>query len=226
MKCPNCQSENSDTAKFCKKCGTALNTESAPNSHESMVKSMNEHKSQNNNTKIIIVALVIVAVVLAGAFVYMFTSGNSASNSANHADSASQNTSKVDTSDDDEPATASKTSDSSSSKSSSSSMTIKGGSFSTGSADADKTYASINVGKEHAGESVIVQIFYSRDGNSLNNGNMVPAHVHDDGYLYITSADAYLYYPDYATIKLYDSNSNLLDTQSVSLAATSGTQTF
>ena len=55
---------------------------------------------------------------------------------------------------------------------------------------------------------------------------MVPAHVHDDGYLYITSADAYLYYPDYATIKLYDSNSNLLDTQSVSLAATSGTQTF
>ena len=55
MKCPNCQSENSDTAKLCKKCGTALNTEPAPNSHESMVKSMNEHKSQNNNTKIIIV---------------------------------------------------------------------------------------------------------------------------------------------------------------------------
>ena len=96
----------------------------------------------------------------------------------------------------------------------------------TGSAEEDKTYAQIYVGKENAGQSVIVQIFYSRDGNSLNNGNMVPANVHSDGYLYITSADAYLYYPDYATIKLYDSNSNLMDTQSVSLTPTSGTQYF
>jgi len=64
-----------------------------------------------------------------------------------------------------------------------SSISILGGSFSTGSADADKTYARINVGTAHAGEDVIVQIFYSRDGNSLNNGNMVPATVHSDGYL-------------------------------------------
>lgn len=221
MKCPNCQNENSDTAKFCKKCGTALTDgPTTPNSHESMVQSMNNQKAKNNNTKIIIIALVIVAVVLAGAFAYMYTTGNSASGSANHADSASD----VDTSDDDEPATASKTSDDSGS--SSSSMTIKGGSFSTGSAEEDKTYASINVGKEHAGESVTVQIWYSRDGNTLNNGNMVPAHVHDDGYLYITSADAYHYYPDYATINLYDSNNNKIDSQSVSLSPTSGTQTF
>lgn len=107
-----------------------------------------------------------------------------------------------------------------------SSISILGGSFSTGSADADKTYARINVGTAHAGEDVIVQIFYSRDGNSLNNGNMVPATVHSDGYLEIASADAYLYYPDYATINIYDSNSKLLTTQSVSLSPTSGTQTF
>lgn len=227
MKCPNCQSENSDTAKFCKKCGTALNGgQSTPNSHESMVQSMNSQKAKNDNTKIIIIALVIVAVVLAGAFAYMYFMGNSASNSASHVDSASKNPSKVDSSDDDDDdtATASKTSEES--KSSSSSMTIKGGSFSTGSADEDKTYAAINVGKEHAGESVTVQIWYSRNGNTLNHGNMVPAHVHDDGYLYITSADAYLYYPDYATINLYDSNNNKIDSQSVSLSPTSGTQTF
>ena len=225
MKCPNCQSENSDTAKFCKKCGTALNDEpSGPNSHESMVQSMNNEKSKNNTTKIIIIALAIVAVVLAGAFIYMFSTGDSqASDSNNHADSASQNTSKVDSSSDNQEKTASKPAQSSSS---SKSMTIQGGSFSTGSADADNTYAQIYVGKENAGQSVIVQIFYSRDGNSLNNGNMVPANVHSDGYLYITSADAYLYYPDYATIKLYDSNSNLMDTQSVSLTPTSGTQYF
>ncbi len=113
-----------------------------------------------------------------------------------------------------------------SSSSTPSSISILGGSFSTGSADSDKTYARINVGKSHAGENVIVQILYSRDGNSLNNGNMVPATVHSDGYLEISSADAYKYYPDHATIKIYDSNSRLLTTQSVSLSPTSGTQTF
>ena len=118
------------------------------------------------------------------------------------------------------------TSSSSSSSKTPSSISILGGSFSTGSADADKTYASINVGTAHAGESVIVQIWYSRDGNMLNNGNMVPATVHSDGYLEIASADAYKYYPDYATINIYDSASNLLTSQSVSLSPESGTQYF
>ena len=116
--------------------------------------------------------------------------------------------------------------ESSSSSSSPSSISILGGSFSTGSGEADKTYARINVGTAHAGEDVIVQIFYSRDGNALNHGNMVPASVHSDGYLEIASADAYHYYPDYATINIYDSNSNLLTTKSVSLSPQAGTQTF
>ena len=119
-----------------------------------------------------------------------------------------------------------RSSTSSSASSSPSSISIWGGSFSTGRSDEDKTYARINVGTAHAGEDVIVQIFYSRDGNSLNNGNMVPATVHSDGYLEIASADAYKYYPDYATIKIYDSNSNLLTTKSVSLSPSAGTQTF
>lgn len=122
--------------------------------------------------------------------------------------------------------TSSSSQSTSSASSSPSSIKILGGSFSTGSADEDKTYARINVGTAHAGEDVIVQILYSRDGNSLNNGNMVPATVHSDGYLEIASADAYKYYPDHATIKIYDSNSRLLTTQSVSLSPTSGTQTF
>lgn len=225
MKCSKCNSENSDTAKFCKKCGNPLDGEKTMD-HQSVINSIsgNKEKSQDNTTKIIIIALVIVAVVLAGAFVYIFTSGNSHQNSAvSNSNSAVQNKTVDDTP---EEKTATPTSSSSSAQSSSSSMKILGGSFSTGSADEDKTYAQIYVGKEHAGEDVIVQIFYSRDGNSLNNGNMVPASVHSDGYLYITSADAYLYYPDYATIKLYDSNSNLIDTQSVSLSPQSGTQTF
>ncbi len=220
MKCPNCESENSDSAKFCKKCGNPL--EKTTINHENMINSIsgNDESRGNNTTKIIIIALVIVAVVLAGAFVYMYTTGNSSTNSNSNNAEADQNTAQVD----DSPSTS--TAQSSSSQPAKSTMKIKSGSFSTGSADADKTYAQIYVGTEHAGEDVIVQIFYSRNGNSLNHGNMVPASVHSDGYLYITSADAYKYYPDYATIKLYDSNSNLIDTHSVSLSPKSGTQTF
>ena len=116
---------------------------------------------------------------------------------------------------------------SSSSAGGSQSMSILGGSFSTGSGMSDKTYAKIYVGPSHSGELVTVQIWYSRDGNTLNHGNMVPAHVDSSGYLSISSADAYQYYPDHATINLYDSSgSKLLDSVSVNLSPTSGTQTF
>lgn len=122
--------------------------------------------------------------------------------------------------------TSSSSSTTQSSPSSPSSISILGGSFSTGSAESDKTYARINVGTAHAGENVIVQIWYSRDGNTLNHGNMVPASVHSDGYLEIASADAYHYYPDHATINIYDTNSHLLTSKSVNLSPSSGTQTF
>lgn len=224
MKCPNCQSENSESAKFCKKCGAPLEKKTID--HESMINSMGggSKTSGDNTTKIIIIALAIIAVVLAGAFVYIYSSGNSSdSNDASNV-LADKNTSQVQ---ENPTKTASQPAQQTQqAKPAKTSMSIEGGSFSTGSADADKTYAQIYVGKQHAGEDVIVQIWYSRDGNTLNNGNMVPASVHSDGYLYITSADAYKYYPDYATINLYDSNSNLMDTQSVSLSPQSGTQTF
>lgn len=224
MKCPSCQSENSESAKFCKKCGHPLEAKTID--HESMINSMSgsDKSSGENNTKIIIIALAVIAVVLAGAFVYIYSSGNSTgSNDASNV-LADKNTSQVHES---TPKTASQPSEpAKTAQPAKSSMSIEGGSFSTGSADADKTYAQIYVGKDHAGEDVIVQIWYSRDGNTLNNGNMVPASVHSDGYLYISSADAYKYYPDKAEINLYDSNSNLMDSQTVSLSPQSGTQYF
>lgn len=224
MKCPNCQSENSDSAKFCKKCGNPLEVNTI--NHESMINSISGGASSGDNTtKIIIIALAVIAVVLAGAFVYIYSSGNSSGTGEASNVQANKNTTQVN----EEPSTTTASEPKQASQPAQpakQSMTIKGGSFSTGSADEDKTYAQINVGTEHAGEDVIVQIWYSRDGNTLNNGNMVPAGVHSDGYLYITSADAYKYYPDYATINLYDSNSNLMDTQSVSLTPTYGTQYF
>lgn len=107
-----------------------------------------------------------------------------------------------------------------------SAMEILGGSFSTDGGLEDKTYAVIYVGEENAGADVIIQIFYSRDGNLLNHGNMVPATIKSNGAVRIASADAYAYFPDHAEIKLYDANEHLLDTQSVSLSPSSGLQTF
>ena len=238
MKCPKCDSENNDSAKFCKKCGTPLKKKVI--NHENMINSMSNEQSNKDNTKIIIAVLVVVVVVLAGTFIYLygsnFTGTNDADDSSSNSNSqqtVQQSSSNNDNSNDNddsssqssEPVQATQSS-SQAQSSKPTSISILGGSFSTGSAEEDLTYASINVGTQHAGEDVTVQIFYSRDGNSLNNGNMVPVTVHSDGYIEVQSADAYHYYPDYATINLFDSSGNLLDTKSVSLEPTSGTQTF
>ena len=122
--------------------------------------------------------------------------------------------------------TSSSSSQSQSSAPATTSMSILGGSFSTGGGLEDKTYASIYVGPEHAGESVTIQIFYSRDGATLNNGNMVPKTVTSSGYIEVRSADAYSKFPDFAEINLYDSSGGLLDSRSVSLSPESGTQSF
>ena len=105
-------------------------------------------------------------------------------------------------------------------------LMIGGGSFTTGSADEDRTYAKIYVGADHAGETVGTKIFYSRDGNALNKGNYVEATVDDAGFVSIASADAYAYYPDFAYVELYDSDGVLKSTQGIMLEKTSGTQYF
>ena len=108
----------------------------------------------------------------------------------------------------------------------SASMTINGGAFSTDGGLDDLTYASIDVGSEHSGDSIIMQIWYSRDGSILNNGNLVPKTVTSDGFINIRSADAYKYFPDHAEINIYDSNNNLLASQDVDLSPSEGIQTF
>ena len=137
MRCPNCDSENNDSAKFCKKCGTPL--EKKVTSHESMINSMNEKTSSNNNTKYIIVALIIVAVVLAGAFIYLYGFGSNQSNDSQPAQ-VQNNTPSV--SQDDEPAQAQST-QATQSTPATTSMSILGGSFSTGGGLEDKTYAMV-----------------------------------------------------------------------------------
>lgn len=209
MRCPNCDSENNEGAKFCKKCGTPLKKKVI--NHENMINSMNDEKKKDNTTKIITVILVIVAIVLAATFVYIYTSGShNNSQDTGTAESASQ------------PSAVSNNGV----LSTASQMKILGGSFDTGSALEDKTYATIKVGSEFAGEKVTIQIKYSRDGSPLNDGNMVAKTVDSSGNINVKSADAYRYYPDYAEINLYDDSGNLLDSKEVTLSPESGTQTF
>lgn len=223
MLCPNCKSENSDSAKFCKKCGTALKKKTI--NHNDMIQSINnENTNSDNKTKYIIVALIIVVIVLAGVFAYIgFGNNTNTSDTQTVDNSNNDNVEEVqNTTVSSEPAQTTQVA----STPQTTQMTIGGGSFSTGSSLSDKTYASIYVGPEHAGENVKIQIYYSRDGSSLNNGNMVAKTVDSSGYINVKSADSYKYYPDYATINIYDTSNNLLATQSVSLSPESGTQYF
>ena len=143
MYCPNCNSENSDSAKFCKKCGSPLKKTI---DHQSMIKTINNEKSGDNTSKYIIIALIIIALALAGVFAYIGF-GNNGADDSQAAPTSEQNTTV-------------QASQPTQTSSASQSMTIYGGSFSTGSGLSDKTYANIYVGSEHAGEDVTIQIKY------------------------------------------------------------------
>lgn len=105
-------------------------------------------------------------------------------------------------------------------------MNIEGGAFSTNGGLDDLTYASVDVGSQYSGDDVIIQIWYSRDGSILNNGNRVPITVTSDGFINIKSADPYSYFPDKAEINIYDSNNKLLASHEVTLSPSEGIQTY
>ena len=107
-----------------------------------------------------------------------------------------------------------------------SAMTIYGGAFSTGGGLDDLTYASVDVGSSYAGDNVIIQIWYSRDGNTLNHGNYVQKTVTPAGFVNVRSADPYSYFPDHAQINIFNTNYNLLASKEVYLSPNKGIQTY
>ena len=231
--CPSCGFENKNSAKFCKNCGTPLmtdrpikdnyvatGTDPTARVDNSNINNSNRNSnsgSDNKNLIIICLTVIICAILIAGALV-LFSNNNSNDNSDILSDSASLNgTNSIDVNEstDVEPV-----------KTAQSDMQILSGSFSTGSGKSDKTYCSVYVGEEYAGESVKISVLYSRDGSTLNQGNIVPKTVDSSGYVSVPSANAFKYYPDDAYITLYDSDGNVLDTQEVYLSPQSGKQTF
>ncbi len=236
--CPNCGAENNDTAKFCKNCGNSLsggnpikdnyvttgNAPSAQSNNSNFNNGSNNSNSKSDNKNLIIISLTIIicALLIAGALI-MFSSNGNDNDDSELSDSASLNggldtvNESVDNAADDSAA---------STVAQDSSPRIISGSFSTGSSASDKTYCTIYVGSEHAGEKVKISILYSNDGSTLNQGKVVSKTVSSDGYVKVASANALDYYPDEAYITLYDNNGNVLDTQTVYLNENSGKQTF
>lgn len=231
--CSSCGFENNDSAKFCKNCGAPLKanrpikdnyvaTGNDPTARVENNSNYNNSSSKSDNKNLIIICLtvIIIAILIAGALV-LFSNNNSNDDTDVLSDSASLNgtggvnQSVEDNSNIEEPV-----------KTTQSDMQILSGSFSTGSSKSDKTYCSVYVGEEYAGENVKISVLYSRNGNALNKGNIVPKTVDSSGYVSVPSADAFNYYPDDAYITLYDSNGDILDTQEVYLNTKSGTQTF
>lgn len=234
--CPKCGLENNDGAKFCKNCGAPLNAGSpikkdyvatgndptARVSNSNLNNSgANNSKSDNKNLIIICLTIIICAVLIAGALIF-FTGNNSNNDSNSLSDSASLNgTNSIGSVDQ-----SANSNSQAVAKPAGAKMDILSGSISTGGGASDKTYCSIYVGQQYAGESVKISVLYSRDGSNLNNGNIVPKTVDSSGYISVPSASAFKYFPDYAFITVYDSNGVVLDTQGVNLNPTDGTQTF
>lgn len=215
MFCPECNTENSDNAKFCKNCGASLNGSSfsqGPLASQNRASGNQSVVSDNRNMMIIVLAVILCAVIVVGALVLM-NNNNESSEPVTVVDDSDS----VDADDQDDDSTSSSVVNS---------WKIHSGSISTGSSLSDKTYCSVYVGQEHAGENCKISVLYSRDGSNLNQGNIVPKTVDSSGYVSVPSAYAFDYYPDTALITIYDSSGNELDHLTVNLATDSGTQTF
>ena len=215
--CSQCGCENSDYDKFCRNCGCALNI------HSNM-RNMNRRSQTNNdsssskNLLIIGITLIIIVLIVMGTFLLISdnhedtsiqdkSSDNNVSNNTNSAQDNSADAKQLVTQQ-------------------TSPLRIISGSFTTGSSLSDKTYITVYVGEEHAGESVKIKVLYTRDGSQLNAGNVVPLTVDSSGRFTMNTANSFKYYPDHAFITLYDGNGNIVDTLDVDMEPTSGTQTF
>lgn len=105
-------------------------------------------------------------------------------------------------------------------------MRILSGSISTGSGVSDKSHCEVYVGSEFSGQNILISTLYSRDGQNLNNGKKVSKTVDSSGYVTLNAAESYEVYPSNCVVTIYDTNGNVLDSTSVSLATESGTQNF
>lgn len=214
MFCKKCGFENDDSAKFCKNCGEALNIHSSFKQYNSSKQTDKENSSKN--ILIICLTLIIISLLIAGALLYASNNNSEPNNvPTTNAMNNSPNPQNVDNSENTQSEVTQTDNP----------LKIISGSFTTDTLPA-KTYITVYVGEEHAGENVKIRVFYSNGGTRLNAGNIVPKTVDGSGHFTMRTANELNSYPDYADITLYDGNGNVVDTQGVNMQPVSGTQTF
>ena len=241
MICPYCGSDNKDSAKFCKNCGKSLNPistmkkeqldSSYNNSNDINSEEINKSSIFNSKNLIIICVTVIVCIgLIMGSVLYIYSNNhgtndtNNLTNNDKNLTDDSVNQTNIDNKNSQDTSYTHTTETETSSNYNN--IKIISGKFYTGNKLSDKTYCDVYVGSENAGTNLKIKILYSRDGKTLNPGNIVPKTVNSDGYVSLRSANAFKYYPDHAFITLYDLEGNILDTLDVTMSTNKGTQTF
>lgn len=222
IKCSKCGLENKETASFCKECGTPLN----PNSNiQSQTKQISSNDSGTKKIIIICITVIICVALIGGGILYLVSNNNPNNSNVSYTENntpetinQSVNTQNTTTTSDDVAVT--------DAKANSDNIKIINGYFETGHKLSDKTYCAVYVGESLEGTTLKIRVLYTRDGKTLNPGNIVPKTVTSDGYISLKSANAFKYYPDHASITLYDMDENILDTKEVEMSATSGSQSF
>ena len=226
MYCQRCGCLNSNDTQYCSRCGSPLND--YVNRNNSPPQTSN---SSGNNTTVIIVCVTLLLVVLVLAGTFLLLNNNNDNNVIQGSNQSGVSSSDTPLKSQSPQSTENTQNDNSQGNSNNpvnptTPLEIRSGSFYTGSSLSDKTKCNVYVGVEHAGEKVKISVLYSRDGSNLNQGKIVPVTVDKSGYVTVSSADAFKYYPDNAYITLYDSNGNVQDTRNVYMDASGGTQSF
>ncbi|WP_323735866.1 zinc ribbon domain-containing protein [Methanosphaera sp. ISO3-F5] len=207
MYCQKCGYENKESAKFCKKCGTALTIHASLKNHNPTSRTDN-NSSKNNKIIIISITIIIISLIIAGSILYMSENNSKTENISSNNENNAVN------------------SNVSSNENLNDNLKIISGSFSTATPLPAKTYITVYVGDNHAGENVKIRVFYSYRGTTLNAGNIVPLTVESTGHFTMRTANELTSYPDHASITLYDGSGNVVDTKEVDINPVSGTQTF
>ena len=167
MKCSKCGFENKDKAKFCTKCGNALDQiDPEP------------VKTQSNNSKIVIIALVIVIILLVAAIGYFAMNMGSGSSESND-NSQNANSAEVKSSDDSNEDTAGESSEEKTTEVSSSKTTSSSESDS-------KSWESIGVysGSGSGSETISVP-----EGKIMVKLSAYPIKNYATNHLYVTGSN-------------------------------------
>ena len=238
MICPYCGTKNNKHANVCKKCGKSLNPISTMkkeylNAYEHNNYEDDGLETQSDGKALIIICLSVifcVAIILGSVFfisqdIHNKQSFNNNSNSSNLTDSINQDIPYTDDdaqNDSEDIFNSDETYDDNDDED----IKIINGSFNNGNRLPTKTLCTVNVGENHAGDTLKMQVVYSFDGDSLNDGQIIQKTVNNHGEISFKSSESFKNYPDFAIITIYDDEENILDTVEVSLSANKGIQTF